>query len=96
MYRYFLLNTAVMALLGLSAWLLRTPTLRIKKLMIVLLALLTMTAVFDNLIIVLHLVNYNRPHILGLFIGSAPIEDFSYTLTAALLIPLFWEQGAKK
>lgn len=96
MYRYLLLNLAVMALLGLLAWHLRTPALRIKKLMIVLLALLTMTAVFDSLIIILHLVNYNRAHILGLFIGSAPIEDFSYTLTAAILIPLLWEQGAKK
>ncbi|MDL2341783.1 MAG: lycopene cyclase domain-containing protein [Patescibacteria group bacterium] len=67
----------------------------VKRLFVVMAALVTMTAVFDSLIIGLNLVNYNPAHILRVFIGKAPIEDFSYTIIAAILVPILWEQGAK-
>jgi lycopene cyclase domain-containing protein len=49
-----------------------------------------MTAVFDNFIVVSGVVAYDPALLSGVFIGFAPIEDFAYTLVAALLIPLTW------
>jgi lycopene cyclase domain-containing protein len=53
-------------------------------------ALLTMTAIFDNFIVGSGIVAYNPDTLSGIFIGFAPIEDFAYTLVAAVLIPLTW------
>jgi lycopene cyclase domain-containing protein len=53
-------------------------------------ALLMMTAVFDNFIVGSGIVAYNPETLSGAFIGFAPIEDFAYTLVAAVLIPLTW------
>jgi lycopene cyclase domain-containing protein len=55
-----------------------------------LVALLLMTAVFDNFIVGSGVVAYDPELLSGVFIGFAPIEDFAYTLVAALLIPLTW------
>ena len=55
-----------------------------------LVALLLMTAVFDNFIVGSGVVAYDNSLLTGVFIGFAPIEDFAYTLVAALLIPLTW------
>jgi len=54
------------------------------------LALVVMTAIFDNFIVGSGVVAYNPETLLGVFIGFAPIEDFAYTLVAAVLIPLTW------
>lgn len=51
-----------------------------------------MTAVFDSLIIATGVVDYNPAKILGLKIGLAPIEDFAYSLVAAILIPAIWHK----
>jgi lycopene cyclase domain-containing protein len=53
-------------------------------------ALLIMTAIFDNFIVGSGIVAYNPDTLSGIFIGFAPIEDFAYTLVAAVLIPLTW------
>ncbi len=53
-------------------------------------ALLLMTAIFDNFIVGSGIVAYNQDSLSGAFIGYAPIEDFAYTLVAAILIPLTW------
>ena len=55
-----------------------------------LVALLLVTAVFDNFIVGSGVVGYDLALLSGVFIGFAPIEDFAYTLVAALLIPLTW------
>jgi lycopene cyclase domain-containing protein len=55
-----------------------------------LVALLLMTAVFDNFIVGSGVVAYDPDLLSGVFIGFAPIEDFAYTLVAAILIPLTW------
>jgi lycopene cyclase domain-containing protein len=52
--------------------------------------LLVLTAVFDNIMIGIGLVGYNRTLISGVFIGRAPIEDFAYTVAAAVLLPSAW------
>jgi lycopene cyclase domain-containing protein len=50
-------------------------------------ALLLLTAVFDNLMIAAGLFTYPPEHLSGLRIGLAPLEDFSYPLCAAFGIP---------
>lgn len=49
--------------------------------------LLVLTAIFDNIMIAAGLFTYPTEHLSGLRIGAAPIEDFSYPLCAAFLIP---------
>jgi lycopene cyclase domain-containing protein len=52
--------------------------------------LVLFTAVFDNVLIALGFVGYNRALISGVVIGRAPIEDFAYTVAAAVLLPSLW------
>ncbi|MFG6445292.1 lycopene cyclase domain-containing protein [Microbacterium sp. P06] len=49
--------------------------------------LVVLTAVFDNVMIALDLFTYPPEHLSGLRIGLAPIEDFSYPVCAAFLVP---------
>ena len=51
-------------------------------------ALMVITAVFDNVIISIGIVAYDPKVISGVKIGLAPIEDFAYALAAPLLISL--------
>lgn len=52
--------------------------------------LLVLTAVFDNVMIAAGLFGYNPERISGAFLGSAPLEDFAYTLAAVMLLPALW------
>jgi len=52
--------------------------------------LIMLTAVFDNIIVGVGLVDYDPDKISGLRVPYAPIEDFSYTLGAVMLIPALW------
>lgn len=53
--------------------------------------LLFLTAIFDNLMIAASLFSYPEQHLSGVKIGLAPIEDFSYALCAAFLVPAVHE-----
>lgn len=53
--------------------------------------MLTLTAVFDNVIIGTGIVAYDDSLISGVRIGIAPIEDFAYTVAALVLLPSVWE-----
>lgn len=55
-----------------------------------LVALMLLTAVFDNFIVGSGIVAYDQALIAGIFLGYAPIEDFAYTLVATILIPICW------
>lgn len=50
-------------------------------------ALLILTAIFDNVMIANNLIEYPPEHLSGIKIGVAPIEDFSYSVCAAFLVP---------
>ena len=50
-------------------------------------ALTVLTAIFDNAMIAAGLFSYPPEHLSGLRIGLAPLEDFSYALCAAFLVP---------
>lgn len=54
------------------------------------LVMLTLTAVFDTIMIASELFHYAGPQLLGAHIGLAPIEDFAYPLAGALLLPALW------
>lgn len=80
---WFLLAVAIYAI-RMRKW------LRLKPIVWLLISMLAMTAVFDNLIIGTGIVAYDESKILGLKIFLAPIEDFAYTLAAAILVPSIW------
>ncbi len=90
---YTLLNVVFLALVALVAIVglvvRRAPRWRAVGLAAVL--LLTLTAVFDNVIIGTGLVAYDDSLISGVRIGLAPIEDFAYTVAALVLLPTVWE-----
>jgi lycopene cyclase domain-containing protein len=52
--------------------------------------LLAMTAVFDNVMIGIGLVGYDPAKISHVFVGIAPLEDFSYSVAALILLPSLW------
>ena len=58
--------------------------------------LLIMTAVFDNVMIGIGLVGYDRALISGAFIGIAPLEDFAYAIAAVVLLPSIWMLAGKR
>jgi lycopene cyclase domain-containing protein len=49
--------------------------------------LVVLTVVFDNLMIAADLFTYPEQHLSGLKIGLAPVEDLSYAVCAAFLVP---------
>ncbi|RPF22359.1 lycopene cyclase domain-containing protein [Myceligenerans xiligouense] len=53
-------------------------------------ALLVLTAVFDNLMIAAGLFAYSDAQISGLRVGLAPVEDFAYPVAAVILLPALW------
>jgi lycopene cyclase domain-containing protein len=52
--------------------------------------LLALSVLFDNVMIAVGLVAYDRALISGVFIGRAPIEDFAYAVAAVVLLPSLW------
>lgn len=53
-------------------------------------AVLILTAVFDNVMIRSGLMTYSFDAISGVFIGVAPLEDFAYPLAGLILLPSLW------
>lgn len=53
-------------------------------------AVLALTAVFDNIMIGVGLVAYDPQANSGLAVGLAPLEDFAYPLAALMLLPALW------
>ena len=58
--------------------------------------LLVLTAIFDNIMIGVGLIDYPEQHLSGLRIGIAPLEDFSYPLCAAFLVPAVYTLLARR
>ena len=55
-----------------------------------LMVLVVLTAVFDNVMIGSGLFDYGQQTLLGLRVGLAPIEDFSYPVSVVLFAPALW------
>jgi len=82
----FLAAVAIVAIVALV----RGPRRRALAILLTLGVLLIVTAIFDNVMIGVGLVGYNRAKISGAFIGIAPLEDFAYAIAAAVLLPSLW------
>lgn len=96
---YWLLNTVFLA--GAVAVLVfalrsrgaqRSPRSRLHRSALVVTAsvLLVLTAVFDNIMIGVGLVDYDDARISGIKLGIMPVEDFAYTIFAVLALPALW------
>lgn len=87
---YVVLSVAVLALLSAAC----LPVLRRlphRPLLLTGLVLLTLTVVFDNVIVGVGLVDYDDDLISGVRMPIAPIEDLAYAVGAVLLVPTMWE-----
>jgi lycopene cyclase domain-containing protein len=60
------------------------------------LVMVTLTLIFDNVIIGTGSVAYDESLLSGIMLGYAPIEDFAYTLVALVLVPSLFEVFRKK
>jgi lycopene cyclase domain-containing protein len=67
-----------------------------KNNMIVIGILILSSAVFDQLIIGLDIVDYNPDKILGLFIYKAPVEDFFYCIGSVIIVSNLWRIFSEK
>ena len=83
---YLLLTAIVLGIFAIYGLLMR-KWLPVKPLFGAAIVMLTMTLVFDNLIIGTGIVDYDPEKISGIRLGFAPIEDFAYTLVALVLVP---------
>ncbi|PYY33804.1 hypothetical protein DEJ16_03440 [Curtobacterium sp. MCJR17_055] len=52
--------------------------------------LVVMTCVFNNVIVGLGVVAYDRALVLGARVGLFPVEDLAYAIGAVLLLPSCW------
>ena len=89
---YWALNAiflAAVAAVALAAVLARRVP-RWRSVGLVLVAVLALTAVFDNVMISVGLVGYDTSKISGAFVGVAPLEDFAYAIAAVVLLPSLW------
>jgi lycopene cyclase domain-containing protein len=90
---YLLLNApflTIVAVVAVAAVLARRAP-RWKAVGLAAILMLTLTAIFDNVIIGTGIVAYDDSFISGVRIGIAPIEDFAYTVAALVLLPSVWE-----
>ena len=89
---YWLLNLVFLAAVALVALVSvvarRAPRWRLVALTAI--PLVILTAVFDNVLVGTHIVAYHPDRITGVFLGVAPIEDFSYAIAAVVLLPCLW------
>ena len=89
---YWLLNLpflAVVAVVALAAILSRRAP-RWRAVGLTAFVVLLLTAVFDNVLVGVGIVGYDRDLISGVFVGVAPIEDFAYAVAAIVLLPSLW------
>ena len=95
MMTYLFLNVAFLLTLFvvLNLVLRKTPW---KEIGLTLIGTSALTLIFDNVIVATGIVDYNPEKTLGILLGVAPIEDFAYTIAAALLIPSMWILLGKK
>lgn len=83
---YLLLTAAVLGLFAIYGFLMR-KWLPVKPVVGAAVLMLTLTLIFDNVIIGTGIVDYDPEKISGIRLGFAPIEDFAYTIVALILVP---------
>ena len=71
-----------------DAVILKTNVWRLKSTRIVFGIILGMTLVFDTFLTSLPIVTYDYTKLLGVYLGSIPVEDLAYALAVAILVPM--------
>ena len=89
MATYLAINLVVLAVV-VAALKLRGALAWNRAMTITLVLLLITTAIFDSLIVAMGIVQYDATKLLGITIGTAPVEDFFYAALGTLLIPATW------
>jgi lycopene cyclase domain-containing protein len=89
------MNLIFLVIAGIATWVIKSR-FRCFTTPMVLLPMLILTAVFDNLIILAGIVDYDTTKLLGIYVGVVPIEDFAYTVVAVLLVPAIWKAVNKE
>jgi len=88
------MNLIFLVIAGIATWIIKSRFQCFTTPM-VLLPMLILTAVFDNLIILAGIVDYDATKLMGIYVGVVPIEDFAYTVVAVLLVPAIWKAATK-
>ena len=88
------MNLIFLVIAGIATWIIKSR-FQCFTTPIVLLPMLILTAVFDNLIILAGIVDYDATKLMGIYVGVVPIEDFAYTVVAVLLVPGIWKAVSK-
>ena len=97
---YVLLSLPFVAAAAIVAWSLRpreAGAARRRRIasLVAAAVLVTLTAVFDSVIVATGIVAYDDVHRLGWTIGLAPVEDFLYPL-AGVLLPAVWTFAVRR
>ncbi|NBU23526.1 MAG: lycopene cyclase domain-containing protein [Actinobacteria bacterium] len=92
---YPMLTAIVLSIFAIYAVIVRRH-LRARPLIISGLVMMTLTLIFDNVIIGTGIVAYDQSKLSGIMLGYAPIEDFAYTLVALVLTPSLYEMFRRR
>lgn len=90
-----MLTAIVLSIFAIYAVIVRRH-LRARPLIISGLVMMTLTLIFDNVIIGTGIVAYDQSKLSGIMLGYAPIEDFAYTLVALVLTPSLYEMFRRR
>ncbi len=94
-YLFLNLSFMLIAFVIINVFIRKTPWGNLLRTM---LAMLTVTLIFDNVIIGLGIVDYDINKLSGIYLGLAPIEDFAYTVVSVVAVASIWHKmtGSKK
>ena len=92
MFSYLLLDIGFI-LIAASLCCAQLRSLSAKNLIKTVVVVLTLSLIFDQFIIAYDIVNYHENLLTGLFVGKAPVEDFAYSIVAAILMPALWQKA---
>jgi len=96
MYSYSILAISLIAISALLLIRFRIQLPYYKVLLAIFAILLTAMLIFDSYLTSLPIVLYNTNSLLGIKIGSIPLEDFSYLIVVVVLIPALFEYFIKR
>lgn len=82
---YVILAGGLIILIIVLDYVFKTRTLGDSHIWLVFLILCFFTLIFDSILTGLPVILYNKATLLGIKIGTIPIEDFSYVFVAAFL-----------
>lgn len=91
MLRYSILIIILLALVGLAIAAYRLKFKYNKALLVLMVVLVLCMIAFDTYLTSLPIVLYNSNSILGLRVGTIPVEDFGYLIVAVVLAPALFE-----